>query len=98
LLSGDGSAYAQANRNRILSDAIPALTLPVGANLVARLAPQFMPNKNFNMQEKFENGWPEARLDSITEGNNWHHSDFVYVAYPFIYKLFDQIVTLGNLK
>ena len=35
LLSDEyGSAYAQANRDRILSDAIPALTLPVGANLV----------------------------------------------------------------
>ena len=32
--SSSGSDYAQTNRNRILSDAIPALTLPLGANPV----------------------------------------------------------------
>jgi hypothetical protein len=94
LLGTDGSAYAQANRNRILSDAIPALTLPVGANFVRALGT----DNNLDMQKIFETGWPEARLASVVEGKNWHHSDFVYVAYPFTYKLFNQIVTLGNLK
>jgi hypothetical protein len=94
LLGSDGSVYAQANRDRILSDAIPALTLPVGANPVPALTAI---NRNFDMQEKFENGWPTARLQS-NEGKKWHHSDFGYVAYPFTHKLFDEIVNGGNLK
>ncbi len=44
-----------------------------------------------------ENAWPQGRLDT-SEQNNWHHSDFVNVAYTFTYKLFNQFVTLGNLN
>ena len=93
LLGDDGSAYAQANRNRILSDAIPALTLPVGANPVLGSG---IVTLNLNM-ELLENSWPLDRINT-TEFNNWHHSDFVYVAYPFTYKLFNEIVTDGKLK
>jgi hypothetical protein len=91
-----GNGYAQANRDRILSDAIPALTLPVGANPVSMLAAI---NRNFNMQTEFETGWPEARsMATDNEAYKWHHSDFDYVAYPFTHKLFDTIVNDGNLK
>jgi hypothetical protein len=98
LLGTDGSAYAQANRNRILSDAIPALTLPVGANRVTILDDRAGEKRNFDMKTEFENDWPATRLNSIAEGNNWHHSDFVYVAYPFTHKLFDEIVNAGKLN
>jgi hypothetical protein len=90
-----GNDYAKENRNRILSDAIPALTLPIGANAVSVIGA----THNFNMQTEFEigNNWPAERLAS-DEGNNWHHSDIRDVAYPFNYKVFDQIVKVGNLK
>jgi pimeloyl-ACP methyl ester carboxylesterase len=88
------SAYAQAHRDRILSDAIPALTLPVGANFVET----FGADNNFNMQTSFETGWPTARFTGGERNNNWYHSDFDYVAYPFTYKLFDEIATDGYLK
>jgi hypothetical protein len=97
LLGVDASAYAQTNRNRILSDAIPALTLPIGANHVDRFAPYGEPDRNFNMQTEFETGWPATRSTG-DEAFNWHHSDFGYVAYPFVHKLFDEIVNDGNLK
>ena len=95
LYGSAGSSYAQANQNRILSDTIPALTLPAGANPVTV---QGILAQNFNMNTpQFQNGWPQGRL-STHEGNNWWHSDFHQVAYTFTYKLFDQFVTLGNLK
>ena len=90
-----GSAYAQANRDRILSDAIPALTLPVGANHVDKFAPDGQPDNNVNMQTTFQTGWPTRGGD---EAGKWHHSDFDYVAYQFTYKLFNKIITSGNLK
>jgi hypothetical protein len=96
LLGTNGSAYAQANRNRILSDAIPALSLPVGANHVSRLKPQNGKDQNIDMMT-LENGWPQGRLETREE-NNWHHSDFHEAAYTFTYQLFNQFVTLGNLK
>jgi hypothetical protein len=97
LLGSNGSAYAQANRNRILSDAIPALSLPVGANPVPKLAPFGQPNKNIDMMT-LENGWPQGRLTTNEKNNDWYHSDFHQMAYIFTYQLFNQFVTLGNLK
>ena len=94
-LDTSGSAYAQANRDRILSDAIPALTLPVGANLVSALEQPSDPH-NFNMSgSAFESEWPRTTGEEAFE---WHHSDFDYVAYPFTHQLFDKIVALGHLK
>ena len=91
LLSSNGSGYAQTNRNRILSDAIPALTLPVGANPVTGLPA----NRNFDMNTQFKNGWPGNRT---LDNGNWHHSDFRLVAYTFTYPLFTNFVCFGNLK
>jgi hypothetical protein len=93
LLTANGSAYAQANRNRILSDAIPALTLPVGANSL----PIIGADRNLDMEATFETSWPAAR-SSGSEAFKWHHSDYVYVAYPFTYTLFNEIVNSGNLN
>jgi hypothetical protein len=89
-----GSAYAAAHRNRILSDAIPALSLPAGANQV----PSFIPTDHNVDMMIFENNWPPGRLTDSNEQNKWHHSDFHEVAYTFTYKLFNQFVTTGNLK
>jgi hypothetical protein len=94
LFGVSGSAYAQTNRNRILADAIPALTLPVGANEVPRLSPQGQPSRNLNMHEDFKNGWPLERDEPF----DWLHSDFRDVAYTFVYKVFDEFVNRGNLK
>jgi hypothetical protein len=91
-----GSSYAKLFRNRILSDTIPCLTLPAGANSVERLAPSGQPDKNTDMQT-LENNWPAGRMQT-REGSNWHHSDCRAVAYTFTYQLFNQMVTVGNLK
>lgn len=93
-----GAVYAYENRNRILSDAIPALSLPVGANPV----PSFTPTgRNFDMQASYENGWPSDRpprtVGAIAAGE-WHHSDYQVVAYLYTYELFKEWVSLGNLQ
>lgn len=95
---GSASTYAQAHHDRILSDAVPALTLPVGANYVAFFDERAADTRNFNVQSKFETGWPIARFTSEEKNNNWHHSDYDCVAYPFAHSLFDEIVSDGNLK
>jgi len=96
LLGSGGSSYAQSNRNRILSDAIPAMSLVAGANPIPKFSPPVSPSqKNIDMMT-LKNGWSVGRLSP--ENNNWHHSDFVQMAYTFTYHLFDQFVTTGNLK
>jgi hypothetical protein len=102
LFGASGSQYAQTNRNRILADAIPALSLPVGANPVPKLSPPLSPNeRNFDMQLRYENGWPSGRPQlqvGVPAAGEWHHSDFRQVAYPFAYRLFDDFVSFGNLQ
>jgi hypothetical protein len=102
LETSSGSNYAHTNQNRILSDAIPCLTLPVGANHVGLLAPSGQADRNTDMMT-LENGWPLDRGSAqypvgTTAFGEWHHSDVRAVAYTFTYKLFDQMVTVGNLK
>jgi len=95
LYGGLGSVYAYQNRNRILSDAIPALSWAVGSHAVPSLNPL---GRNFDMQALYENGWPPGRAGNPAETDKWHHSDFHEVAYTFTYPLFDKLVTTGNLK
>jgi len=98
---GLGSTYAEAYNNRMLGDAIPALSYPVGANHVTRLAPQGQPDRNSDMQATFENGWPSGRPPvqvGASAAGEWHHGDYQVVAYTYTYKLFNQIIALGNLK
>jgi hypothetical protein len=103
LETSSGSSYAQTNRNRIISDAIPCLTLPLGANYDTNLDTIFGDTRNFDMQLTYENGWPADRgkpayPPDTTAAGEWHHSDNRAVAYTFTYKLFNQMVTLGNLQ
>jgi hypothetical protein len=98
LLGANGSQYAQDNRNRILADAIPALTLAIGANPVDRLSPQGQPSRNLDMNLLYQNGWPLNRPISGSEAFKWYHSDFKNVAYTYTHPLFDAFVTLGNLQ
>ncbi|HWY31190.1 MAG TPA: hypothetical protein VNX46_10565, partial [Candidatus Acidoferrum sp.] len=104
LETSSGSGYAQTNRNRILSDAIPCLTLPIGANPVPSLSPPISAAQmNFDMQLNYENGWPLGRGAAqypagTTAAGEWHHSDIRAVAYTFTHQLFDKMVTAGNLK
>jgi hypothetical protein len=102
LETSGGSSYAQANRNRILSDAIPCLTLPLGANADTNLNVEFGGTRNFDMQASYENSWPRGRgagqYPAGTTFGEWHHSDVRAVAYTFTYKLFNQMATVGNLK
>jgi hypothetical protein len=100
LYGSGGSSYAQAHSNRILSDAIPSLTLPVGANAVTTLDEPGNTH-NFDMQGAFENGWAAGRptrTTGVAAAGEWHHSDCRQIAYTFTYQLFDKFTTLGNVK
>jgi len=77
-----------------LSDTIPAVSLPAGANPV----PKFNPTGHNSDMMTFENGWAQGRLNSGEYNDNWYHSDFHQMAYTFTYLLFNQFVTTGNLK
>jgi hypothetical protein len=90
-----GSTYAANNMNRLLADAMPALTLPAGANHVEIFTNN---NLNFDMQDKSfkkkNQDWPANRGLDI----KWRHSDIREIAYPYIFNLFDKFITQGGLN
>ena len=90
----NGNAYAQINRTKLLAEMIPSRTQPAGANPVQKFFPLGGEDRNFDMNNKFQNGWPSER------GNNkrWLHSDAREVAYLYIHKLYEKFVELGGLK
>ena len=88
-----GGLYASYSFNRVVADAVPALSWPVGANRLAALDRPGVPH-NFDMMT-LENGWPRT---SGPEAFNWHHSDLRQVAYPFTYSVFNKFVEIGGLK
>ncbi len=75
---------------KLMADAIPALSFAAGRN-------PLQANVNNNVElgsfktNTYPDGWPRSN-------NSWRHSDFKDVAYPFNFKLFDDIVTNGGLK
>jgi len=89
--SSTGGVYAAAYRNRILANAIPAMSLVAGANPI----PFFARDHNIDMMT-LKNNWSQGRTGN--EAGMWHHSDFVQMAYTFTHRLFDTFVTTGNLK
>ena len=93
LQSENGHLFAQTYRDRILADAMPARTLPVGANSVPRFTPPVGDDRSFDMNA-LQHGWPTSRLPRT----DWRHSDIREVAYVFVHPVFNQFVNLGNLK
>ena len=70
----------------------PARTLPIGANRLDIIEPPTGPTHNVEMNV-LETGWPASRGQDFL----WRHSDIRDVAYVYVHRAYDQLVTLGNL-
>ena len=94
VLDMNGSDAAKTNRDQMLAESFPALTLPVGANKTGGLLATNS-NDNYDMQTKFEtnnsSGWPRDK-------QQWMHSDVKNVAFLYVFNLFEAIVNSGGLK
>jgi hypothetical protein len=84
---------AARERSRILAQAIPAVTNPMGSNSLRILS-----GNNFNMNDDANrpNYWPT--LDSEGGMIGWHHSDIKDVSYNYVYMTFFQIMEQGGLR
>ena len=89
---GDTIAADPAKRAQLLAQAIPALTLPAGANNTSAFE-----KRNHNMPVQFVDAahWPRGK-EKVTDVPNWYHSDMCDVAYLYVSKLFDQLVSISN--
>lgn len=76
----------------MLGAEIPALTNPQGS-----FKSFVMPNVEL---KPLENYWPRKRknLDATGVLQPWYHSDIKDVALPYVYHIFQDMVSKGGLK
>jgi hypothetical protein len=89
-----GSHYAMQPevRNRLLVEAIPARTLAAGCQpILAFDKPGLIANFNMQMSFKNKNYWPKSI-------KSWQHNDFIKVAYPYVFPLYDTFAVSGGIK
>jgi Bacterial TSP3 repeat len=83
---GSELAKRQEVNNRLLADAIPALSFAMGRNTSVGFGLATKNLTTFIMDD-----WPQPN-------NRWHHSDVKYIAFFFNYLIFDDLVFEGRLK
>jgi hypothetical protein len=97
--AGNTIAADPVKRSQILNEAIPALSLAVGAN---PLAFSTLPStRQYNMPAEFATAaqWPSVRGVNNTTGvavPNWHHSDMREVAYLYLARFYVKLSALTN--
>lgn len=74
-----------------LAEYVPAISSPVGGNSTA---PAQLENHDLN-SSPYRNGWGR---NSGVYGASWFHSDMKDMAYFYVYPLYDELKTKGNLK
>jgi hypothetical protein len=104
-----GTGSIKASESRVLYDVlargIPALSYAAAANPV----PAFTPSRNFDMESsgRVEKGkeadgntifeWPTEGHDDEYRANRWNHSDLKNVALPYVHKMYQNMLTQGEL-
>ena len=92
-----GSAIAgdPVRRVQLLAEAIPALSTPVGQQLLTTLVDS---RRNYNMPEMFisQGHWPRDFDQNLPTLRMWWHSDIRDVAYLYCFGVFDAITQISN--
>lgn len=91
--AGDAIADDPVKHTQLLNEAIPALSLALGANRSERLPLTL----NRNMPDVFADsaGWPRP-IDGVTGLPRWHHSDIREVAYLYLRGFYDELSSIAN--
>ncbi len=89
---GNTIAADPAKRTQLLAEAIPALSTPTGSRFVY----SFDAEGNYDMPVQYadQTHWP--RGNSFDTIKPWFHSDMHDVAYLYLYKLYNQIVSVSQ--
>lgn len=89
------------NHAKILAEAIPAHSDPLGSSASALLELGFGEDNNIDLNSasyRDPSLWPQSRLtDTDPDNNGWLHSDHASPAYLYVEKLYKKLVERGNL-
>ena len=90
LYGTNGSAVATNAevRGKVLAEAIPATSRAAGRNPIADFGVGGVGNVDLMTKNT---GWPRAN-------ENWLHSDFKNVAFPYVHQFFEDVVAKGGLQ
>jgi hypothetical protein len=88
-ISGSELIESPLNQNRLLSEAIPAMSLPLGAS--SSLA---FEERNYDMPSKYTTpDWPRGKINGVFE---WKHSDMREVAFLYQAEFWDAMVSISQ--
>ena len=87
----DNRAASQDDIWFALAEYVPAVSSPVGGNPTA---PAKLENHDLN-SGTYRSGWGR---NSSVYGTSWFHSDMKDMSYFYVYPLYDELKTKGNLK
>jgi hypothetical protein len=81
-------------RYDLLARGIPSLSYAAAANKIAA----FTNERNFDMEAdcRVPDAWPAEGHDGLRV-NRWIHSDFKNVALPYVYPMYQKMITEGAL-
>jgi hypothetical protein len=100
LYSDSPVTLTEAKIEELLANEIPALTFAAGHRGI-KVFGTFNVKRNFDIRDRYLKGTIAPWVLRETTGRQdyiWKHSDFINVAYPYLYRLFDDLVsvTKGN--
>ena len=89
--SGNTIARDPVKHTELLAEAMPAVSLPVGANESGRLPDA----RQYDMPVRFTKNWPRGNREG-TDTPDWKHSDVRDVAHLYLHALFDRLASISN--
>jgi len=95
--NGSQVAAEQKVQYDLLTRGIPAMSYPVAANVVS-VSELSGAVESFNMEAsgRDKSSWPAEGHDDDRRGR-WIHSDFKNVALPYVYPMYQKMITEGAL-
>lgn len=81
----------------LLARGLPAVSYAAAANQIPALELNL---RNFNMEDlgRKLNQWTSERHDDDNTKGRWLHNDFKNVALPYVFPLYEAMITKGSLK
>lgn len=87
---GSAEGSKKQVQHELLAAAIPAMSYAAAANPIEELNPEQGENRNFNMMNQRNGGWPRNT-------GHWQHSDFRDVAFSYVVPMFQEMINQGKL-
>ena len=88
---GDVNNLTDEAVNEMLAMGLPAMSPSAGQTNIATI----LPAKNINISTLDVNGWPRNEQPYL---QRWLHNDCRSMAYLYTFKLFEELITKGELK